>query len=113
MNWQNKLKFSVLVSFTILYRTGYKKIDVRLVQCPFKNKTKQNKTKTNKQTNKQTKQNKTKNKIKQKQKTTTTTTTTTTKKQKKPQFFLEEVGRWCYYTCKRSASQRLPVSFEV
>ena len=32
---QNKLKFSVLVWFTILYRTRYKKIDVRLVQCPF------------------------------------------------------------------------------
>ena len=35
-HWQNKLKFSVLVWFTILYRTRYKKIDVRLVQCPFK-----------------------------------------------------------------------------
>ena len=34
-HWQNKLKFSVLVWFTILYRTRYKKIDVRLVQCPF------------------------------------------------------------------------------
>ena len=34
--WQNQLKFSVLVWFTILYRTRYKKIDVRLVQCPFK-----------------------------------------------------------------------------
>ena len=29
-------KFSVLVWFTILYRTRYEKIDVRLVQCPFK-----------------------------------------------------------------------------
>ena len=35
-HWQNKLKFLVLVWFTILYRTSYKKIDVRLVQCPFK-----------------------------------------------------------------------------
>ena len=34
-HWQNKLKFLVLVWFTILYRTRYKKIDVRLVQCPF------------------------------------------------------------------------------
>ena len=34
-HWQNKLKFSVLVWFAILYRTSYKKIDVRLVQCPF------------------------------------------------------------------------------
>ena len=33
---QNQLKFSVLVWFTILYRTRYKKTDVRLVQCPFK-----------------------------------------------------------------------------
>ena len=35
-HWHNKLKFSVLVRFTILYRTRYKKINVRLVQCPFK-----------------------------------------------------------------------------
>ena len=35
-HWQNKLKFSVLVWLTILYRYRYKKIDVRLVQCPFK-----------------------------------------------------------------------------
>ena len=35
-HWQNKLKFSVLVWLTILYRTRYKKIYVRLVQCPFK-----------------------------------------------------------------------------
>ena len=34
-HWQNKLKFSVLVWFTIPYRTWYKKIEVRLVQCPF------------------------------------------------------------------------------
>ena len=34
-HWQNNLKFSVLVWFTIFYRTRYKKIDVRLVQCPF------------------------------------------------------------------------------
>ena len=34
-HWQNKLKFSVLVGFTILNRTRYKKIDVRFVQCPF------------------------------------------------------------------------------
>ena len=34
--WQNQLKFLVLVWFTILYWTRYKKIDVRLVQCPFK-----------------------------------------------------------------------------
>ena len=35
-HWQNQLKFSVLVWFTILYRTRYKKIDDRLVQCPCK-----------------------------------------------------------------------------
>ena len=34
-HWQNQLKFLVWVWFTILYRTRYKKIDVRLVQCPF------------------------------------------------------------------------------
>ena len=33
--WQNQLKFSVLISFKILYRIRYKKIDVILVQCPF------------------------------------------------------------------------------
>ena len=33
---QNQLKFSVLVKFKILYRIRYKKIDVTLVQCPFK-----------------------------------------------------------------------------
>ena len=36
MHRQNQLKFSVLVRFQILYRTRYKKIDVILVQCPFK-----------------------------------------------------------------------------
>ena len=35
-HWQNQLKISVLVWFKILYRIRYKKIDVALVQCPFK-----------------------------------------------------------------------------
>ena len=33
---QNQLKLSVLVWYSILYSTRYKKIDVILVQCPFK-----------------------------------------------------------------------------
>ena len=36
MHWQNQLKFLVLVEYKILYRIRYKKIDVILVQCPFK-----------------------------------------------------------------------------
>ena len=35
-HWQNQLKISVLIWFDILYRIRYKKIDVTLVQCPFK-----------------------------------------------------------------------------
>ena len=34
-HWQNQLKTSVLVSFKILYRIRYKKIDVKLLQCLF------------------------------------------------------------------------------
>ena len=34
--WQNQLKILVVVSFKILYGIRYKKIDVILVQCPFK-----------------------------------------------------------------------------
>ena len=36
-HWQNQLKISVLVQFKIHYRKRYKKINVILVQCPFKN----------------------------------------------------------------------------
>ena len=32
--WQNQLKISVSVLFKTLYRSGYKKIDVILVQSP-------------------------------------------------------------------------------
>ena len=35
-HWQNQLKILVLTKFNILYRIRYKKIDVILVQCPFK-----------------------------------------------------------------------------
>ena len=35
-HWQNQLKISVLAWFKILYDMRYKKIDVILVQCPFK-----------------------------------------------------------------------------
>ena len=36
MHWQNRLKFLVLVYDKVFFRTRYKKIDVILVQCPFK-----------------------------------------------------------------------------
>ena len=36
MHWQNQLKISVLVKFEIFYRIRHKKIDVIIVQCPFK-----------------------------------------------------------------------------
>ena len=35
--WRNRLKFLVLVYYKVFFRTKYKKIDVILVQCPFKN----------------------------------------------------------------------------
>ena len=34
-HWPNWLKFLVLAYFKVLFRTGYKEIDVILVQCPF------------------------------------------------------------------------------
>ena len=34
-HWQNHLKILLLITFKILYRIRYEKIDVRLVQCPF------------------------------------------------------------------------------
>ena len=36
MHWQNQLKISVLVWFKILYRISYIRIDVILVQYPFR-----------------------------------------------------------------------------